>query len=229
MVGAVGEMASMKRRMLWKTGEDGLCCSSSAIQTRLDPSSLLEERSETPIVFVCFFCVVGYLLWNRGGTVSRILCCMVAEVVLWTRHHLVSLTARNIPKKKKKFADQLSHSNQVLPMEWSLLPRVFQDICKVFGHPHLKSLWHPLQCQAPALLLTSSGPDGLETECVPAPLGPSVYLCLPAVWSAQAGLVESASFNRTLVGSRGPLWSQKEWFADLLSLLVDKPLEPPQL
>ena len=60
MVGAVGETASMKRRKLWKTGEGGLCCSSSAIQTRLDPSSLLEERSETPIVFVCFFCVVGY-------------------------------------------------------------------------------------------------------------------------------------------------------------------------
>ena len=60
MVGAVGEMAYMKRRKLWKTGEDGLCCSSSAIQTRLGPSSLLEERSEIPIVFVCFFCVVGY-------------------------------------------------------------------------------------------------------------------------------------------------------------------------
>ena len=59
MVGAVGEMASMKQRKLWKTREDGLCCSSSAIQTRLGPSSLLEERSEIPIVF-CFFCVVGY-------------------------------------------------------------------------------------------------------------------------------------------------------------------------
>ena len=55
MVGAVGETASMKRRKLWKTGEDGLCCSSSAIQTRLGPSSLLEERSETPIVFVVSF------------------------------------------------------------------------------------------------------------------------------------------------------------------------------
>ena len=55
MVGAVGETASMKRRKLWKTGEDGLCCSSSAIQTRLDPSSLLEERSETPLfLFVSF-------------------------------------------------------------------------------------------------------------------------------------------------------------------------------
>ena len=44
VVGAVGEMASMKRRKLWKTGEDGLCCSSSAIQTRLGPSSLLEKQ-----------------------------------------------------------------------------------------------------------------------------------------------------------------------------------------
>ena len=56
MVGAVGEMASMKRRKLWKTGENGLCCSSSAIQTWLGPSSLLEERSEIPIVFVVFLC-----------------------------------------------------------------------------------------------------------------------------------------------------------------------------
>ena len=55
MVRAVGEMASMKRPKLWKTEEDGLCYSSSAIQTRLGPSSLLEERSEIPIVFVLSF------------------------------------------------------------------------------------------------------------------------------------------------------------------------------
>ena len=56
VVGAVGEMASVKRCKLWKTGEDGLCCSSSAIQTRLGPSSLLEERSGVPIVFVVLLC-----------------------------------------------------------------------------------------------------------------------------------------------------------------------------
>ena len=55
MVGAVGELAYMKQRKLWKTGEDGLCCSSSAIQTRLGPSSLLEERSKTLIIFVVSF------------------------------------------------------------------------------------------------------------------------------------------------------------------------------
>ena len=56
MAVAVGEIASVKRRKLWKTGEDGLCCSSSAIQTRLGPSSLLEERSGVPIVFVVLLC-----------------------------------------------------------------------------------------------------------------------------------------------------------------------------
>ena len=43
----------------------------------------------------------------------------------------------------------------------------------------------------------------MEAGHVPAPLGPSVCLCLPAVCSAQAGLVESASFDRALVGSGG--------------------------
>ena len=52
----VGEMASVKRRKLWKTAEDGLCCSSSAIQTRLGPSSLLKERSETPLFLLFLLC-----------------------------------------------------------------------------------------------------------------------------------------------------------------------------
>ena len=56
MVGAVGEMAYMKLCKLWKTGEDELCCSSSAIQPRVGPSSLLEERSEIPIVLLFLLC-----------------------------------------------------------------------------------------------------------------------------------------------------------------------------
>ena len=61
MVGAVEEMAHMKRRKLWKTGEDGQCCSSSAIQTRLGPSSLLEERSEIPLflLLLVFFVLLA--------------------------------------------------------------------------------------------------------------------------------------------------------------------------
>ena len=65
MLGAVGEMASLKRRKLWKPGEDGLFCSSSAIQTWLGPWSLLEEWSEIPIVFVV--CFVLSAIPQTGG------------------------------------------------------------------------------------------------------------------------------------------------------------------
>ena len=50
----------MKSRKLWKTGEDGLCHSSSAIQTRPGPSSLLEGRRVAPHCFVVVFSVVVY-------------------------------------------------------------------------------------------------------------------------------------------------------------------------
>ena len=55
MVGAVGETASMKRRKLWKTGEDGLCCSSSAIQIRLIPRHCWKNGVKPPLfLFVSF-------------------------------------------------------------------------------------------------------------------------------------------------------------------------------
>ena len=49
----------------------------------------------------------------------------------------MNLMARFIPGKKNILADQLSRPDQVLPTEWSLLPRVFEAICEVFGRPHL--------------------------------------------------------------------------------------------
>ena len=62
----VGEKASMERRKLWKIGEDGLCCSSSAIQTRPGPLILLEEQT----LIVLLFSLCCWLPPN-GGKQSR--------------------------------------------------------------------------------------------------------------------------------------------------------------
>ena len=61
----------MKQRKLWKTGEDGLCCFSSAIQTRPGPSSLPEEQSRTPIVFVVLLCCRLLLKLGEAAKVYR--------------------------------------------------------------------------------------------------------------------------------------------------------------
>ena len=75
MVGAVGEMASMKRRKLWKMGKDGLCCSSSAIRTQLGPSSWPEEQSKTSIVFVVSLCRLPPKLGERPRYIGCIFAC----------------------------------------------------------------------------------------------------------------------------------------------------------
>ena len=60
---------------------------------------------------------------------------------------------------------------------------------------------------------------------------PCHHLCLylPAVCPAQADLIKSAFFDRALVGSGGTVVTTEEWFVDLLSLLIDEPLELPQV
>ena len=97
------------------------------------------------------------------------------------------------------------------PAQWSrpgsshgMVPsseRVRGDLRGVRSSPS-QPFCHSHQCQASTLYLFGSRPNGLE-----APLGSSVYLCLPTVCSAQAGLVESASLDRALVGSGGAVVS----------------------
>ena len=50
-----------------ETGEDGLCCSRSAFQTQLGPSSLLEEGSGVPHCFCCSFVLWGLPGAQTGG------------------------------------------------------------------------------------------------------------------------------------------------------------------
>ena len=59
-----------------------------------------------------------------------------------TEQFLVLLTARYILGKKNILLDHPSHLNQVLPTEWSLLPKVFSVIWVKYGHPHINLFHH---------------------------------------------------------------------------------------
>ena len=65
------------------------------------------------------------------------MCKFTQEIVGWSEPHMVYISARYIPGKKKIMADQLSSQNQVIPTELSYLPQVFDNICKVFGYSYI--------------------------------------------------------------------------------------------
>ena len=94
-------------------GDEGRCSGSSCFSAPVVGSERLPDKRQRH--------VVAYL-WHQDGTVSHVMCCMAAEVVRWTECHLVSLMIWYIPGKTNVLSDHLSHRDQVLPMEWSLLP-----------------------------------------------------------------------------------------------------------
>ena len=176
------------------------CVGDKAIALALALITFLPQFSGQSVVLMSGNASVVAYFQHQGSTVAHVLCCMVAEVVLWTNRHSVSLMARYNPWKKNVPADQISRPNQVLPTESSLL-RIFEGIRGVFGRPHLNLFATHANAKLPLYIF----PDGLKAELVPTRLGPSVCLCLPTVCSAQAGLVESASFDWALIGSGGTI------------------------
>ena len=100
-------------------------------------AAFLPQLARQSVVLMSGNAFVVASLWHQGGTVSWRLCLMSSVITQWTKRHSVQLEARNIPGKKNILANQLSRPDQILPTEWSMLPRVFEEICRVFGRPHL--------------------------------------------------------------------------------------------
>ena len=146
----------MKRRKLWMTGEDGLCCSSSAIQIQLGPSSSLEEWSEIPIVFVSS-CVLSATP-QTGGNGQGI---EIDRTSL--ESNLFNLFLRKVtaptPKLSLLVSLRLFQSSQKLCL--IPVPNI-SNLTIFFLITSMASVMHDLQVNFPLLLMP--GHPGMSTE-----------------------------------------------------------------
>ena len=136
-----------------------------------------------------------------------------SQVIERSKLHIVSIKTRHILGKKNILGNQLSHPVQVLPTEWSLLPKLFKAICEVFGHPYLelfatrangnRTLFNVFR----TISICSSPPFTLQRQ---------VLLRL-MLWTGLSMILVA------------PLWPRKECFADPLTLPAEEPLEIPML
>ena len=183
-------------------------------------NAFLDRITGKSLVLVSDNASVVACLKKHGGTISKVLCDLAQEVVPWPEIHLIALTESYVCRKKNILMDQLSHPDQVLPMEWSFLPWVFDLICEVFGRPYIdlfamrantKLLLYVSPWHGSRTLFHISGT--ISTPLPPPP--PSLSL---------SGIVESDAFNKTLfdsdcsfLASRGAVHQSVDSFARRIS------------
>ena len=143
--------------------------------------------------------VVAYLL-IQGCKVSCVLCRMASEIVLWTEHHSVSLSAQYIPGKENVLSEQLRASPS-------------------------RSVHHSGEYRTNLPLYILPGPDPMvwKQDALQHPWDHlSAYAFLP--FSLLRQVLSRMRLSAGLSVLVRSLWPQKQWFADLLSLLVDEPV-----
>ncbi len=69
---------------------------------------------------------------HQGSLVSKRLCVLANDLLVWAQNNLRSLKATHLPCKMNRGADMLSRNN-VSSEEWMLHPLVVQRICETFG------------------------------------------------------------------------------------------------
>ena len=149
--------------------------------------------------------------------------CLMTQLVLeWTELHVLEITVHFIPGKKNVVANKLSLKDQVISMEWSHHPQ----ICKLCGKWQrllvdlFKTNWNarlPICFSLNSLVWKEDTLqhcwDHLDIYAFP--------LFIVIHWVINQ--VRSSSILAVILIT--PLWPQQEWFTDLLSLLVAKPLQ----
>ena len=170
--------------------------------------------------------VVAYVN-KQGGTVSRALCLLASRLLRWTESFDIHLDARYLPGQANVLADVLSRRGQVVGTEWSLYSQVVRSLLRVWGNPSIDLFATCLNAKLPLYCSLVPDPQAVFEDAFRHPwddLDLYEFLPFPLVGRVIARVRESSRVAMTLVA---PLWPEKEWFADLLLLLIQPPLALP--
>ena len=185
-----------------------------------------EVQGRTIAVFTDNSTAVAYLK-KQGGTVSPLLNLEAQSILRWAEMNEVSLVPQFILGSHNVLADSLSRKNQVIGSEWTLCQEVVGKLLKRW--PAIIDLFATsLNHRLPVYFSPLHDPSSAGTDAflqswndLQAYAFPPFAILRKVINKVKA----SQGLELTLIA---PFWPQKEWFPDLLELLLEPPLLLPE-
>ena len=183
-------------------------------------------RGQTVAVFADNMTALAYLR-RQGGTFSPFLNELAQKILRWAESQHMVLLPQFVQGKRNVVADVLSRPHQVIGSEWTLHQEVFDDLRKRW--PVVKDLFaSSLNHRCVAYFATTSDPMAVGVDAMLQCWDFLQVYAFPPFAMVRPVLNKlrvSKGVEMTLIA---PLWSQKEWFPDLLEHLLEPPFPLPQ-
>ena len=172
--------------------------------------------------------VVAYIN-KEGGMRSGPLCALLWRILTWCSQRQVTLKARHIPGRLNVIADKLSRLGQAIQTEWSLLPEVFQSLCKRWHQPQIDLFATRYNHKLPQFV--SPVPDSLAVavDALTLPwedLDAYAFPPTAILGKVVEKLLDTPCRRLILIA---PGWPNMPWFWDLVVMSSQVPLSLPQL
>ena len=213
---------------LWSAREAQ--CSINWRELRAIRLGLLAFQSQLIDQHVGLFCdnttAIAYLR-KQGGTVSENLNEEAQAILRWAEGNSILLSPQFILGRQNVVADSLSRSQQVIASEWTLCQQEVDLLLKKW--PATVDLFATsLNNRLPVYYSPIQDPQAIGVDSMlhswnhlQAYAFPPFALIRPVLNKIR----QTVSAEFTLVA---PLWPQKEWFPDLLDLLLEPPVRLPR-
>ena len=164
---------------------------------------------------------------KQSGTHSKSLHEITFDILTWCFQEHVTLRARHLAGKLNVIADGLSRDGRVLQTEWSLHPNVFHSITQTWSCPHVDLFATVLNTKCPVFFSPIPDKAAAGIDSLSQNWSNIIGYAFPPPNLLQLTLnkvVDSQNCQLFLVV---PKWPRRNWFAQLLTLLIDIPRQLP--
>ena len=169
---------------------------------------------------------LSYLL-NEGGTHSPMLNLEAQAILEWTEERGILLLPQFVRGKNNVVADSLSRPNTVINTEWMLKQEEVQKLCKIW--PATVDLFATnLNYRLPNYYSPSRDPMALGTDALLQDWENLEAYAFPPIAIIRRVLNKIRTTKNCTVTLIAPNWPTKEWYPDLMELMIEEPITLPR-